>query len=886
MSDTAQGEGWWIASDDKWYPPETHPDYVAASTSSAREQWLSETQNQELSQNDAEGQEATERSKKPTKIFFAIGVVALVSILGFLGFRLFGGSTQTGAETPELAAQQFLGSIHSFDPLGVVEIMDPAEVEAWLNGFTRPLAELASFAAAGHEESSITEDASQIDALIDFSEVFTVEFTGTKQDTEATFKTELFRDSQDLAVVSLVDVAITVEINPEHPLAKDSALVFDYAGTTNSVNLANYVGKTIRVEATEQDEHFKLTVTNPEGETTTETFNNNPLRIVTVEKDGRWYISLGYSAAESLATVLDINTTDYGRALTLIESQQGGSDSAQSAVEELLTSAASVDNNAFLALLDPVSLPYAHDVLAPMPKGWGSPIQWPQSSLEGRRIIPFGPNESEILETQEWNNRTLVTIQKLTVRSPLSGFNCTYDADTLCVECLDRFEITTEVCVAPEIAETLNVTPSELLQATPNHLGIVTVERNGRWFIDLIGTFGYLLEQATDTFEKLPEDVLSDPAIDPFEDTAGLVASTGPNVDQPTKVTVEPSNGHAAIGLDLYSFDAITSQNLWVQVSDIHLALVEITSPKELSHVYDPTLPEPHIALVGEYDFLLGEDQLVKAGVIVAAKDETTFSVHKPQVVEVGTEAVSVKFNAEGHPILFRVNPDSPSAYVSQGNNLIVQNIVLGYPMVNWLDNTRSDRDPQAPILAGETVLIWGEANSTLELKPNTGFSGSETGEVHIVGDHLPYLSADSPDKALGMKAPEIFGATSLRDGSFVSLDSDKAHIFIFVAHWCPRCQDELPEYKLWLEENELPDDIEVIVVSSGVDENRANYPPSAWFSEVDWPTTVIADDEHNTLMSAFGLPGIPTIVAVDSDGIVTARGYSLEDSIKILENN
>lgn len=27
MSDTSQGEGWWRASDGKWYPPETHPDY-------------------------------------------------------------------------------------------------------------------------------------------------------------------------------------------------------------------------------------------------------------------------------------------------------------------------------------------------------------------------------------------------------------------------------------------------------------------------------------------------------------------------------------------------------------------------------------------------------------------------------------------------------------------------------------------------------------------------------------------------------------------------------------------------------------------------------------------------------------------------------------------
>ena len=28
MSDTSQGPGWWRASDDRWYPPEQHPDYV------------------------------------------------------------------------------------------------------------------------------------------------------------------------------------------------------------------------------------------------------------------------------------------------------------------------------------------------------------------------------------------------------------------------------------------------------------------------------------------------------------------------------------------------------------------------------------------------------------------------------------------------------------------------------------------------------------------------------------------------------------------------------------------------------------------------------------------------------------------------------------------
>jgi hypothetical protein len=27
MSDTSQGEGWWLASDGRWYPPEAHPNY-------------------------------------------------------------------------------------------------------------------------------------------------------------------------------------------------------------------------------------------------------------------------------------------------------------------------------------------------------------------------------------------------------------------------------------------------------------------------------------------------------------------------------------------------------------------------------------------------------------------------------------------------------------------------------------------------------------------------------------------------------------------------------------------------------------------------------------------------------------------------------------------
>jgi len=35
VSDMSQGPGWWIASDDKWYPPESHPDVMASRVAKA-----------------------------------------------------------------------------------------------------------------------------------------------------------------------------------------------------------------------------------------------------------------------------------------------------------------------------------------------------------------------------------------------------------------------------------------------------------------------------------------------------------------------------------------------------------------------------------------------------------------------------------------------------------------------------------------------------------------------------------------------------------------------------------------------------------------------------------------------------------------------------------
>jgi hypothetical protein len=35
MSEISQGDGWWEARDGKWYPPESHPEYMAPTQSPA-----------------------------------------------------------------------------------------------------------------------------------------------------------------------------------------------------------------------------------------------------------------------------------------------------------------------------------------------------------------------------------------------------------------------------------------------------------------------------------------------------------------------------------------------------------------------------------------------------------------------------------------------------------------------------------------------------------------------------------------------------------------------------------------------------------------------------------------------------------------------------------
>jgi len=146
-----------------------------------------------------------------------------------------------------------------------------------------------------------------------------------------------------------------------------------------------------------------------------------------------------------------------------------------------------------------------------------------------------------------------------------------------------------------------------------------------------------------------------------------------------------------------------------------------------------------------------------------------------------------------------------------------------------------------------------------------------QTRPVTVTGTPLPTLPASGDDPAQGKEIPEPQGQTF--DGKPVDIRNDgRPKLVLFVPHWCPHCQREVPLLAKYLKANPLPKGVDLHTVSTAVNQPRGNYPPSAWLEKVGWTAPVLADSDDGKAANAFGLPGFPYFVAVDASGKVVAR--------------
>ena len=110
--------------------------------------------------------------------------------------------------------------------------------------------------------------------------------------------------------------------------------------------------------------------------------------------------------------------------------------------------------------------------------------------------------------------------------------------------------------------------------------------------------------------------------------------------------------------------------------------------------------------------------------------------------------------------------------------------------------------------------------------------------------------------------------------------------MLVFLAHWCPHCNDEIPVLNEWRDAGGVPEDLRIVGVSTAVASDRPNFPPGEWLVDKDWTWDVIADGPPATQRrraTAYGVTGFPFFVLLDADGNVAARG-SGEQPIEYIE--
>ena len=150
------------------------------------------------------------------------------------------------------------------------------------------------------------------------------------------------------------------------------------------------------------------------------------------------------------------------------------------------------------------------------------------------------------------------------------------------------------------------------------------------------------------------------------------------------------------------------------------------------------------------------------------------------------------------------------------------------------------------------------------------GVNETAAGDPQITGDALASYDRGAPDAAITKQAPEVRGVDF--DGGSVEIVNDgRPKVIVFLAHWCPHCQEEVPRVKAWVDSGAKPDAVDLYAVPTWIDAARPNYPPDAWLEREGWTSPVLVDT-NDAVADAFGVRGVPFWVFLRSDGTVALR--------------
>ena len=184
---------------------------------------------------------------------------------------------------------------------------------------------------------------------------------------------------------------------------------------------------------------------------------------------------------------------------------------------------------------------------------------------------------------------------------------------------------------------------------------------------------------------------------------------------------------------------------------------------------------------------------------------------------------------------------------------------------------------------AAAIAFSMGSDNSSSTSSLAPGAVISQYQPVTVSDTALPPLGDGPTDTAIGLSAPALQGATFAGDALSISPGEEGNPIMlVFLAHWCPHCNREIPQLIKWKEQGLVPKDLRVVGITTASRNDQANWPPSEWITDMQWPFETMADSETGQASQAYGVDGFPFIVIVNSSGKVVQRSSGEKDVAQI----
>jgi cytochrome c biogenesis protein CcmG/thiol:disulfide interchange protein DsbE len=187
-------------------------------------------------------------------------------------------------------------------------------------------------------------------------------------------------------------------------------------------------------------------------------------------------------------------------------------------------------------------------------------------------------------------------------------------------------------------------------------------------------------------------------------------------------------------------------------------------------------------------------------------------------------------------------------------------------------------------------IVVAGVVAVVLAATGDDGRSGRPGATVEVASDvsvegaPLPDYPPSGRDPAVGKAAPTIRSVDFRGRRVTAGGATGSPYALVFLAHWCPHCQAEVPRL-VSIGGGGRIQGVDVVGVATGTSRTSPNYPPSAWLDREGWDYAVVVDDDRASAANAYGLTGYPFMVFVDASGTVVGRisGEVSEDDLKAI---